>query len=87
MWRRIAAQDPAFGNPDKFCYDPEQTNWMVVMELNAVDLQIPYHGQDHGLVLVIAGEAQRFEIRQTAHMVDEALDVPLHLQSWMSITG
>ena len=28
MWRRIAAQDPAFGNPDKFCYDPEQTNWM-----------------------------------------------------------
>ena len=28
MWRRIAAQDPAFGNPDKFCSDPEQTNWM-----------------------------------------------------------
>ena len=28
MWRKIAAQDPAFGNPDKFCYDPEQTNWM-----------------------------------------------------------
>ena len=28
MWRKIAAQDPAFGNPDKFCFDPEQTNWM-----------------------------------------------------------
>ena len=28
MWRKIAAQDPAFGNPDKFCYDSEQTNWM-----------------------------------------------------------
>ena len=28
MWRKIAAQDPAFGHPDKFCHDPEQTNWM-----------------------------------------------------------
>ncbi len=27
MWRKIAAQDPSFGHPDKFCYDPEQTNW------------------------------------------------------------
>ena len=26
MWRKIAAQDPAFGHPDKFCYDPEQSN-------------------------------------------------------------
>ena len=25
---KIAAQDPAFGHPDKFCSDPEQTNWM-----------------------------------------------------------
>ena len=28
MWRKIAAQDPSFGHPDKFCSDPEQTNWM-----------------------------------------------------------
>lgn len=28
MWRKIAAQDEAFGHPDKFCSDPEQTNWM-----------------------------------------------------------
>ena len=28
MWRKIAAQDPSFGHPDKFCHDPEQTNWM-----------------------------------------------------------
>ena len=28
MWRKIAAQDPSFGHPDKFCYDPEQSNWM-----------------------------------------------------------
>ena len=28
MWRKIAAQDPSFGHPDKFCSDPEQSNWM-----------------------------------------------------------
>jgi len=28
MWRKIAVQDKSFGNPDKFCYDPKQTNWM-----------------------------------------------------------
>ena len=28
MWRRIAAQSPDFGNPDKFCYDSELCNWM-----------------------------------------------------------
>ncbi len=27
MWRKIAAQDPSFGHPDKFCSDSEQTNW------------------------------------------------------------
>ena len=27
MWRKITAQDPSFGHPDKFCSDPEQTNW------------------------------------------------------------
>lgn len=28
MWKNIAAQDKAFGNPDKFCSDVEATNWM-----------------------------------------------------------
>ncbi|MBE6829935.1 MAG: oleate hydratase [Ruminococcaceae bacterium] len=28
MWRKIAAQDPSFGHPDKFCHNPEQSNWM-----------------------------------------------------------
>ena len=28
MWRKIAVQDPSFGRPDKFCHDPEQSNWM-----------------------------------------------------------
>ena len=28
MWKKIAAQDPSFGHPEKFCSDPEATNWM-----------------------------------------------------------
>ncbi|MCI1734601.1 MAG: oleate hydratase [Bacilli bacterium] len=28
MWEKIAAQDPAFGHPEKFCSDPEKSNWM-----------------------------------------------------------
>ena len=27
LWRKIAAQDPSFGHPDKFCTDIEKTNW------------------------------------------------------------
>lgn len=42
LWRRIAAQDPSFGHPDKFCGDPEQTNWMGVT-VNTLDQKIiPY---------------------------------------------
>ena len=42
MWRKIAAQDKAFGNPDKFCYDPEQSNWMSAT-VNTLDQKIiPY---------------------------------------------
>ena len=28
MWKNIAAQDKAFGNPEKFCSNVEATNWM-----------------------------------------------------------
>lgn len=42
MWRKIAAQDKSFGNPDKFCYDPEQSNWMSAT-VNTLDQKIiPY---------------------------------------------
>lgn len=40
MWRKIAAQDPSFGNPDKFCYDPEQSNWMSAT-VTTLDQRIP----------------------------------------------
>ena len=52
----------------------------VVVELHAEAFQIAHHGQDDGLVLVIAGKAQGGKVRQTADVVDIALEVQLHLQ-------
>ena len=42
MWRKIAAQDSSFGHPDKFCYDPEQTNWMSATVETLDQKIIPY---------------------------------------------
>ena len=42
MWRKIAAQDPSFGHPDKFCHDPEQTNWMSATVETLDQRIIPY---------------------------------------------
>lgn len=42
MWRKIAAQDPAFGNPDKFCHNPEQSNWMSATVTTLDDKIPPY---------------------------------------------
>lgn len=42
MWRRIAAQDASFGHPDKFCYDPEQTNWMSATVTTLDHRIVPY---------------------------------------------
>ena len=40
--RKIAAQDPSFGHPDKFCYDPELSNWMSATVETLDDRIIPY---------------------------------------------
>lgn len=42
MWRRIAAQSPDFGNPDKFCYDSELCNWMSATVETLDQKIIPY---------------------------------------------
>ncbi len=42
MWRKIAAQDASFGHPDKFCSDPEQTNWMSATVTTLDDKIPPY---------------------------------------------
>lgn len=44
MWRKIAAQDPSFGRPDKFCSNPEQTNWMSAT-VTTLDDRIPTYVQ------------------------------------------
>ena len=38
------------------------------------------HREDHGLILVVAGEAQRAQVGQTVNVVDVALQVELHLK-------
>ena len=40
MWRKIAAHVPSFGHPDKFCHDPEQSNW-VSATVTTLDDRIP----------------------------------------------
>ena len=42
MWRKIAAQDPSFGHPDKFCSNPEQSNWMSAT-VTTLDGKIPQY--------------------------------------------
>ena len=42
MWRKIAAQDSSFGHPDKFCGDPEQSNWMSATVTTLDDKIPPY---------------------------------------------
>ena len=42
LWRKIAEQDKEFGNPDKFCSDPELTNWMSAT-VTTLDDKIPQY--------------------------------------------
>ncbi len=42
MWHKIAAQDSSFGHPDKFCGDPEQSNWMSATVTTLDDKIPPY---------------------------------------------
>ena len=42
MWRRIAAQDPSFGHPDKFCTTPDETTWMSATVTTKDERIIPY---------------------------------------------
>lgn len=40
LWRNIAAQDPSFGRPDKFCTDTEKTYWESAT-ITTLDDRIP----------------------------------------------
>ena len=40
LWRNIAAQDPSFGHPDKFCSDISKSNWESAT-ITTLDDKIP----------------------------------------------
>lgn len=42
MWRKIASQDSSFGNPDKFCSNPEKSNWMSATVTILDEKIVPY---------------------------------------------
>lgn len=42
MWKAIAAQDPAFGHPEKFCGDTGKTNWESATVTTLDDKIPPY---------------------------------------------
>ena len=46
LWRKIAAQDPSFGHPDKFCYDPELSNWMSATITTLDQRIVPLYQED-----------------------------------------
>ena len=63
LWRKIAAQDPSFGHPDKFCYDPELSNWMSAtvttldhLQARPVQRQGRHRRHCHGHRLQLAAE-------------------------------
>ena len=42
LWKNIAAQDPSFGHPEKFCSDISKTNWESATITTLDDKIIPY---------------------------------------------
>ncbi len=42
LWKNIAAQDPSFGHPEKFCSDISKTNWESATVTTLDDKIIPY---------------------------------------------
>lgn len=45
LWKSIASQDASFGHPEKFCSDPEKTNWMSAT-CTTLDNKIPQYIQN-----------------------------------------
>lgn len=42
MWRKIAVQNDAFGNPDAFCRNPEHTTWVTATITTLDKAIVPY---------------------------------------------
>ena len=52
----------------------------AVVELHAEAFQIFDHRQDHRFILIVLGETQRREVRQSADVMDIALDINFHFE-------
>ncbi len=42
LWKKVAAQDPSFGHPEKFCSEPELSNWESAT-ITTLDDKIPQY--------------------------------------------
>ena len=51
-----------------------------IFDCYAVGFKIFYEGQNHAFVLVVFGETQRAEIRQTVNVVNIAAEVTFHFK-------
>ena len=58
-------------------------NTGIELELHACVLKVFLHRQDQGIILVVFCELQCREIRESADMMDETLEIQLHLQGTM----
>ena len=47
LWKNIAIQDPAFGNPSNYCDHPDETNWMSATVETSDDEIIKCSGQSY----------------------------------------
>ena len=43
LWKKIAAQSPEFGRPEKFCGDPEKSNWESATVTTLDEKILPLH--------------------------------------------
>jgi len=57
----------------------------IKLEVNTCILQIFFHRKDQGFILIVLGELQGTEIRKSCNVVDETLEVKLHLQGTVPV--
>ena len=57
----------------------------IKLEVNTCILQIFFHRKDQGFILIVLGELQGTEIRKSCNVMDETLEVKLHLQSTVPV--
>jgi hypothetical protein len=77
LWRKIAKQDPAFGHPDKFCMDPEDSNWVSATVNDAGWEDHPVYPEDmQAGSAVRKGRYRRYRYRKGFKLAAELDDKP-----------